>query len=417
MARILIVVDDETSLARSRQMLRAYRREWELDFADSDHAAIELLDENRVDAVVVDLSSPNADSRRLLRRVKAGHPHALRILVCRAEEQEVMLRSMGLAHQFMARPYDPEELRVLIQGVFSLSERLSRPGLRNLAGEIESLPSLPAVYLQLIDEMNSRNASIRRVSELIAQDLGMSAKILQLINSPFFGFRCHVRDVSHAAALLGLNAIKPLVLTAGVFRKLESGRAPASLVRQLLEHSLAVGGLAQRMARDVGVSEQCIDHALLGGIMHDVGKLVLADHYGKHYTLVRSAAEKTRIPLETAEDDQFDTSHAEVGGYLLALWGLPQPILEAVTFHHDAPVADEPQWNAATIVFFANALMRRSEVLLDAKDVDEAEGSPVFQAATIAEVHLAKWGETARLESWNRHAAELAAAQRPTGVA
>ena len=164
----------------------------------------------------------------------------------------------------------------------------------------------------------------------------MTAKVLQLVNSSFFGLPVHVHDVKHAAALLGINALKPLVLSAGVFRQLEESRVPAALAQQVLEHSLAVGCLASELAEVEGLSRDQADNALLAGILHDIGKLVLADHFGRDYALVCMAAD-THQPAaawprnSTNSTPRTPTSAATCSG----LWGLPQDLIEAVAFHHD----------------------------------------------------------------------------------
>ena len=193
----------------------------------------------------------------------------------------------------------------------------------------------------------------------------MTAKVLQLVNSSFFGLAVHVHDVHHAAALLGLNALKPLVLSAGVFRQLEESRVPAALAEQVLEHSLAVGCLREETRRSRGTRPRSKPTTRCSaGILHDIGKLVLADHFGRDYALVCLAADKRDLPLLSAELDQFDASHADVGGYLLGLWGLPQDLIEAVAFHHDPAAHEVDRFSPLTAVHVANALVhadRRGE--------------------------------------------------------
>ena len=96
---------------------------------------------------------------------------------------------------------------------------------------------------------------------------------------------------------------------------------------------------------------------MLAGILHDIGKLVLADHFGRDYALVCMAADKTSLPLLSAELDQFDASHADVGGYLLGLWGLPQDLIEAVAFHHDPAAHELDRFSPLAAVHVANALV------------------------------------------------------------
>ncbi len=357
MLRVMIVDDDADALYRTQRMLRAYRRDWQMKFCFGPEPALDALAEEPYDVVVADLSMPGADGVELLTCVRDLYPDAVRLLVCNPSEQSEMLQSVGPAHQYLAKPVDPIQFRESIARAGLLGKRLSKPGLKALVSKISTLPSLPAVYVEMLSELRRRDASVRRVADLVGHDVAMTAKVLQLVNSSFFGLAVHVHDVHHAAALLGLNALKPLVLSAGVFRQLEESRVPAELCQQVLEHSLAVGCLAKKLAEAEGLNHDEADNALLAGILHDIGKLVLADHFGHTYALVCLAAEKSHLPLLTAELDQFAASHADVGGYLLGLWGLPQDLIEAVALHHDPASHEIARFTPLTAVHAANALI------------------------------------------------------------
>jgi putative nucleotidyltransferase with HDIG domain len=357
MLRVMIVDDDADALYRTQQMLRSHRRDWQMKFCFGPEPALDALAAEPYDVVVADLKMPGADGAELLACVRDLYPDAVRLMVCNPAEQTELLRSIGPAHQYLAKPVDPNAFHEAIARAGLLNKRLTKPGLKALISQVNTLPSLPAVYVELMAEMRNEEASVTRIAGLISRDVGMTAKVLQLVNSSFFGLAVHVHDVKHAAALLGLNALKPLVLSAGVFRQLEESRVPAALAEQVLEHSLAVGCLAREIAEAEGLSRDEADDALLAGILHDVGKLVLADHFGRDYALVCLAADKTSLPLLSAELDQFDASHADVGGYLLGLWGLPQDLIEAVAFHHDPAAHELDRFSPLTAVHAANALV------------------------------------------------------------
>ncbi|MEM9659753.1 MAG: HDOD domain-containing protein, partial [Planctomycetota bacterium] len=263
--------------------------------------------------------------------------------------------------------------------------------------------SLPGVYLQILEELRRVDTSVSRVAELISQDIGMTAKVLQLVNSSFFGLSVHVQDVTHAAALLGLNALRPLVLSAGVFRQLEESKVPAALVEEVLNHSLAVGQLGKQIAEAEGLDRESADNAMLAGILHDVGKLVLADYFGQNYSTVCLAAKRTRLPLLEAELDQFDASHADVGGFLLGLWGLPQELIEAVAFHHDPGAHAVTDFTPLSAVHVANALTHEIEALDPAS---AEEGSPEAPLTSLDMAYLTSIGCGHRLEAWRSIAAD-----------
>jgi len=404
MLRILFIDDDEAALTRAQESLRSYRNQWEMNFCLGAEPALDALSESPYDVVLADLKMPGVSGAELLSCVRDLYPDAVRILVCNATDDSTMMKSIGPAHQYLVKPLDPSTVPNAIIRAATLGQRLSKPGLKALVSQIDTLPSLPAIYLQLLEELRRVDTSVARVAELISQDIGMTAKVLQLVNSSFFGLSVHVQDVTHAAALLGLNALRPLVLSAGVFRQLEESKVPASMVEEVLNHSLAVGHLAKQICEAEKLDRELADNAMLAGIVHDVGKLVLADYFGQNYSTVCVAAERTGLPLLNAELDQFDASHADVGGFLLGLWGLPQTLIEAVAFHHDPSSHASNQFTPLTAVHVANALIHevieQQEAEFELEDESSTPTPP--RVKRLDEQHLVATGRAARLETWRQ---------------
>ena len=394
MLRVLIIDDDANALYRTQRMLRAYRSDWQMKFCFGPEPALDALALEPYDVVVADLKMPGADGAELLACVRDLYPDAVRILVCHPAEQTEMLRSLGPAHQYLAKPVDPVLFRDAVARAGSLGQRLSKPGLKALVSKISTLPSLPTVYADLVQELRQRDPSVHRIAELVGRDVGMTAKVLQLVNSSFFGLSVHVQDIRHASALLGLNALRPLVLSAGVFRQLEESRVPAALAEHVLEHSLSVGCLARRLAECEGLCRDEVDNAMLAGILHDIGKLVLADHFGREYAMVCMAAERSEIPLLNAELDQFAASHADIGGYLLGLWGLPQDLIEAVALHHHPSDHELNRFTPLTAVHVANALVHAAATA----DIHPPQGD----LSKLDRRYLAKLRCDRRLQDWQQ---------------
>jgi putative nucleotidyltransferase with HDIG domain len=360
MLRVLVADDDLESLRRTQQVLRGYRADWEFTFCHGPRMALEAMALEPY-SVIVTNSMAGGVGASLLEFARDLFPEAVRIMVCPPSQQHDMLCAHGAAHQYLSEPVDSATFRETVARASALGARLTKPGLKALVSKITVLPSLPTIYVDLVQELRRRDASVSRVAELIGHDVGMTAKILHLVNSSFFGLAVHVKDVPHAASLLGLNALKPLVLSAAVFQELATGRVPVALAEQVFEHSLAVGSLARRLAEAQGLPRLEVDDAMLGGVLHDVGKLVLADHFGPEYGQVCLAAERAELALLSAELDQFDASHADVGGYLLGLWGLPQRLVEAVAWHHDPCALEMIRFTPLTAVHVANALVHAAE--------------------------------------------------------
>lgn len=358
MIRVLFVDDEPQVLDDLRRMLRSYRREWTMEFCDGPEQALNTLATTPFDVIVTDLQMPGMDGAELLSRVRDLYPDMVRIVLCGNSEQERVLQAVGPAHQYLSKPCNPGFLQKTVNRACLLNTRLSNQQLKALVSRMDSLPSLPEIYFDLVEELRDEEASVDRVGTLISRDLGMTAKVLQLVNSSFFGLPVHVNDAKHAAALLGLNTLKPLVLTASIFRQLEESRVSQTFLETVLSHSMAVGGLAKQLAKDEGLDSEAVDNSFIAGALHDIGKVVLADNFGRDYTVLCHKAKAQETSIVELETEQFGASHADVGGYLLALWGLPQDLVEAVAFHHDPIVSIDESFTPLTAVHVANVLIK-----------------------------------------------------------
>lgn len=399
MTRILFVDDEPKILEGLRSTLRAYRRDWTMEFCDGGEKALARLAQQPFDVLVTDIRMPGMDGAELLTRVREAYPDMVRIVLSGQSEQERILLAVGQAHQCLAKPCDPEDLRRTIARSSLLSKRMNNPKLKTLVSQMDSLPSLPDIYFELVEELRDEDATVERVGALISQDIAMTAKVLQLVNSSFFGLRVHVNDAKHAAALLGLNTLKPLVLTASIFRQLEESRVSATFLETILSHSMAVGGIAKQLADCEQLDRETIDSTFIAGALHDIGKIVLADNFARDYTVLYHKAKAQSSPIIALETEQFGASHADVGGYLLSLWGLPQDLIEAVAFHHDPSTSVDEEFTPLTAVHVANELAK--------EDVDSALEPEVL--CGIDQQYLTRLGLHARLDHW-QSAVDAAAA-------
>lgn len=400
MTRVLFVDDQPNVLASLRQAMRSYRREWTMVFCENSVQALEALASEPFDVVVSDIDMPGMDGSELLTLVRDLYPNAVRIAISGQSEHEQMFRALGPAHQFLTKPYNADLLYDTITRATRLSKRLGNPRLQALVSELESLPSLPSIYLELVEELRYKEASIARIGVLISRDAGMTAKVLQLVNSSFFGLPVHVADASHAAALLGLNMLRPLVLAASIFRQMEESKVPEEFLERTLEHSMAVGCLARKLAEsatDSAINDSdTIDNAMLAGVLHDVGKLVLADNFGAEYQTLNQTAKDLGMPLRVAEVERYGATHATVGGYLLGLWGLPHDILEAVAYHHDPSASTNSAHSPLAFVHAANTIVMRNHV--GDEHNPSAEFDMVYLKKMKLDTHLAEWHKLAQQE-------------------
>jgi len=331
----ILFVDDEPSVLQGLQrMLYGMRGEWDTSFAGSSLEALDLLESESFDVIVSDMRMPGMDGAQLLAEVRERYPHIVRIILSGYSDQETLLRSVAAAHQYLSKPCDVAKLKATISRACSLRTILGNDSVRRCISTLKSLPSLPSLYAELLEELRSSSCSIARVGEVIGSDMGMAAKVLQLVNSAFFGVSRQVSSLTQAVSLLGLETIKALVLSAQVFSQFEANKLPAHLANHLWNHSLATGAYARAIARLEGPDARTSDHAFMSGLLHDVGKLVLAINLLDRYIKALDLSEHDHLPLAEAELRTLGVTHAEVGAYLLGLWGLPDAIVEGVAFHH-----------------------------------------------------------------------------------
>ncbi|TWT89472.1 response regulator [Stieleria varia] len=388
--KVLFVDDEINVLSGLRRMLRNQRSVWEMHFANGGVEALELLEKETFDVIVSDMRMPIIDGAELLTRVSQLYPNTVRLVLSGQSEHEKILRAVGPAHQFMSKPCDPDSLIKTIERACGLRSQLQDDSLKDLISQLSTLPSLPKIYRELVAELESDDASLNRIAQKIGSDIGMTAKVLQLVNSSFFGLPQHVSCPKHAVSLLGLNVIRPLVLTANAFSQFQESNVPGFSLDRLLEHSLAVATTAKRIAEKESNQASTVDDSFIAGMLHDIGKLVLAANLPTQYSEAIRIAKDEAIPLWQAETRVFRSSHAEVGAHLLGLWGLPNPIVEAVAFHHRPADSCSECFTPLTAVYVAN-LVRHSQPIDGDAATDEM---PDRQYLTMIK-------EGDRLEHWD----------------
>lgn len=332
----LLFVDDEPNiLAGLKRMLRPMRHEWDMVFCESGHDALAQMAVTPADVVVTDMRMPGMDGAELLRRVMEKYPETVRIVLSGQADRESILNAVGPIHQYLSKPCDADTLKSTLLRACHLDDLLPNGNLKRIISQMETLPSLPSLYDEVLDELQSPDASTTALGQIISKDMGMSAKVLQLVNSAFFGLRSHIPSPTQAVILLGLDTVKILGLSARVFSQFDPvGLESLPPLKMLWEHSVGVSEFARKIAQAENADQKTIDYASIAGLLHDVGKLVLAAHFPQQYGQVIDRVMKNGLDLLEAERHELGATHTEVGAYLIGLWGLPAPIVDALYFHH-----------------------------------------------------------------------------------
>jgi len=356
--RVLFVDDDQEVLDALKTTLLGMRAGWEMTFTTSGKAALRKLEETEFDVIVTDMHMPDMNGFELLTEVLRRHPETVRIVLSATVKQDLSVRSSNTAHQYLAKPCDAATLRTALNTAARIRELLLSPKLRSLISRMTSLPSLPSVHTKLVDSLANPEISSRELGEIIAQDVGMTAKVLQIANSAYFGLYRYIASPAEAAVYLGVDTIRALTMSAGVFSTFQNTGLPSVFIGQLQRHSMTTGMAAQAIATAEGLPKKTSDICLVSGLLHDVGKLILASSWPKEYADVLAAAGQEGATSFETEQQVFGATHADIGAYLLWLWGLPDAICNAVAFHHKPAECSDKTFTAAGAIHVADALER-----------------------------------------------------------
>jgi len=395
--RILFVDDEPLVLNGLQRTLRKMRNVWDITFANSAAEAMQILDRNPMDVIISDMKMPEMDGSQLLAQVKKRHPHIVRLILSGHVGQETTIQSIQYAHQCLSKPCDVELLKQTLSKLFALRDILSDDSIKKIVSQIESLPSLPSIYTEIMAEMQSDDPSIRNVATIIGKDVSMTAKILQVVNSVFFGLPQRIGNPQQAVMLLGLDAIKSLVLSVKIFSEFSQREYSWFDLDKVFDHSISVSSFAKAIVKFEKMNADLVNYSLMAGLLHDLGKLVLATNFKDTYQKVLVESRNSDQKLWELEYATFGTSHAEIGAYLMGLWNLENPIIEAIAFHHCPSKSAASQLGLLTIVHVANAL-------------DHEEGSPEDQQPELQydNEYLDRLGVSDRIPEWRRICIEYA---------
>lgn len=355
--RVLFVDDEPNILGGLRRILRPMRNEWDMEFAEGGAAALDCMKAEPFDVVVSDMKMPRMDGAALLSEVKELYPKSIRIALSGETDSHMIYRCVQHAHQYIAKPCDAALLTATVKRACALRELMVDENLKSVVAKLSSLPSLPGNYSSIMEELQSEEPSLQKVAEIIEADVGMTAKILQLVNSAFFGLARHLSSPAEAAMFLGFDVIKSLVLKTGVFSQFDKSTVGAAILTTIENHSTQVGSLAKKIANQQTGKEIISDYALMGGLLIDVGKLVFAANFSDEFLQIEKTAADNDRPDWIVEREVLGHSHMDVGAYLMGLWGLPNPVVECVAYHHVPADCVEAEFSALSAVHIADAIV------------------------------------------------------------
>lgn len=389
--RILFVDDEANILSALRRMLRPMRDSWEMVFIDSGDKALEILKKSTVDVIVSDMKMPTMDGAAFLSACRKIQPEALRIILSGYADQESIIRTIGPAHQYLAKPCSSDELISSIKNAMELRDILTEPKLRQLVSKVEHLPTPPANFGELLQELNSEHGSAGKIAEIINHDIAMTAMVLKLTNSAFFSLAVPATSPLQAVRVLGFETIKTLILSGAIFSRLEPHKELSATFDTLCLRSQVIGQLSKEIALSHSVDKHMVEHAEIAGALSHLGIILELSEIPDQFQKIMSMTDREKCLVTTAEKHVLGATHSEIGGYLLGLWGFSHPIVEAVSFHH-AP-SDAPDQGISPLLFLhiAQELVRFS--------IDELENLPPTHTRLDLD-YLGKLGVLGKFPDW-----------------
>jgi putative nucleotidyltransferase with HDIG domain len=381
----ILFVDNEPAVIQSlERSLRMMRQEWDMEFVSSGAGALALMEQTKYDVIVADLHMPRMDGLQLLSEVMDRYPEVVRFIRSDPADLEIVHKSAGATHQFVSKRSDVTTLKATVLRACKHAKLPQSEKLKELLAKIHRVPSIPWLYVELVELVQDPKVCINDIGSIIGKDMAMTAITLKLVNSAYFGLRRRVSNTTDATIYLGVETIRSLVLSLHVFSQFESSNIEGFSVESLWLHSLETAAGAKTIAHMEGVGQVVSDEAFVAGMLHDIGKLVLAANFTKQYQDVIKLVHSGRRSYCEAEREIFGANHADVGGRILSLWGLPAPVVEAISLHHDPARCEQKVFSPLTAVHAANALVRQL------REDGEASGAPSVDLAYLAELGLSE---------------------------
>jgi putative nucleotidyltransferase with HDIG domain len=358
----ILFVDDEVNILNGlKRMLNSKKKEWHMVFATSGGDGLKALTEETFDIVVSDMRMPNMDGVKFLTTVKEKYPGTTRIALSGYSKTEMVLDSILSTHLFISKPTDFETLSKAIERCLSIQEIIANEMLCNLFSGINSLPSIPEIYKQLLEELASEEVSIESVGNIIEKDIGMSAKLLQIVNSAYFGLSRDIKSTKEAVSHLGLDIIQSIVLSTKIFEAFENESNTKEL-NHLLSHSQAVLKMVRKIAKSENIDKENSNVLFTASLLQDIGKLVIMKYFPeplrKEFSSCLDANSTLEIELERKV---FGVSHEKIGAYILHLWGIPLSVVECVAYHHGGMESiDVDNLKLHDILYISNLIISNS---------------------------------------------------------
>ena len=354
MKRILFVDDDVNVLNGVRRGLHTMRAEWQMDFVDNAANAMDILDSVRVDALVTDIRMRQMDGFQLLKETRNTYPQIVRIVLSGQTQQDALARSLSSMHLFLSKPCDTELLKHRVRDILARGDEIRDETLKSLVAQLGGVPSLSLMFFELMKLFDAEKPDLEKIAQVISMDMGMSSTLLHFVNSGYFGPSHVTSNPERAVRWLGLETVRELIVRNRLCCSFDASGFEHFDVMSLWSNSISMATSARAIAVSHSKDAVLADDAFAAGLFHDIGQVVLASRLGHFYDSVIQRSMSRGEPVWETERDMIGSTHAEVGAYLLGLWGMPDAVVNAVAQHHSTAYDGTEEFSALTALRLAD---------------------------------------------------------------
>jgi len=363
---ILFVDDDVNILNGFKRVFSCIKNDWNFVYINNGIEALTFLENNKVDIIISDMRMPYMDGFELLNLVKLKYPHILRIILTGFSEKEVSMKISFCTHQFLVKPCDPNLIKKTIQRMLFLKDILNNEELMKTLNSVNQLPSLPELYIEIEKEMGLEFPSIKRISDIVGKDISMTAKLLQIVNSVVTGIQNKVTSISVAINILGIESLKTLILFEKIFSTVKTIPIIKPCLDNLWIHSINTAAILKNYT-DYQENYYTKDELFIAGLLHDIGKIVVLQ-LPEFIPDLTSILSKKDTDIKNIDYTYNGITHAQIGAYLLGIWGFTESVVDAVHYHDNIEIYSGVYTSIVKNVWIANKMEKMKE--LDEKFIE-----------------------------------------------
>ena len=332
--------------------------DYEVYTVSSGKDGLEFLKRTPVDIVISDLVMPEMNGQEFMAAVSREHPDSMRIVISAHEDQLTVAQCLMFGHRYFSKPFDLKTLAAVLKRICHLKHLVGTEKLKRVVSGLGALPTPPKLYHRLSQAISSAYSSLDEIAGIVQEDPGLTVKLLQIANSAYFGTAQKVITPAEAVQIIGLEVLRALVLCVHAFKFYQDRNFKSISAAELWDHSLRTASAAQKLARYENLPPASCEAAFVSGLLHDIGKLVLAANADTDYRVVMERSRTDGTPVDQVEWEVFGATHAQIGAYLLGLWGLPEAIVSNVELHHSLDLNTNSGFTPAAAIHIAQFLER-----------------------------------------------------------